>query len=172
GDLSGWSGDTSNAEVLTGFSGTGATWSPQDGSYFLKLSDNNSILEQTGVVNAGQILSGWVGLEGDSVLQCFFGLDSKSASVTVRDSVGTVIATPGEVTAIAPGCAGPILWTDWSWIAPISGTYTVSFEVSEVTGGVRGFFDGIEISAIPEPTTLLLMGLGLAGIGYRRKKTA
>ena len=40
-------------------------------------------------------------------------------------------------------------------------------------GGAEQFgMDDFSFSAVPEPATLMLLGLGLAGIGYSRKKTA
>ena len=50
-------------------------------------------------------------------------------------------------------------------------------------GGTLAYYDnisepdpfpsvGFRINAVPEPTTLVLMGLGLAGIGWKRRKAA
>ena len=53
-----------------------------------------------------------------------------------------------------------------------AGTHTLSFEVTSglSSGGAYSTFSSI--TSAPEPTTLALLGLGLVGMGFSRKKKA
>jgi len=67
-------------------------------------------------------------------------------------------------------------------LIPLGQTVAVNFDSAPITAQFikitfanRGAaIDEVEVrtTSIPEPATLALMGLGLAGIGYRRRKTA
>ena len=72
---------------------------------------------------------------------------------------GIADAGPGQ---LALGCTNG----DWYVVSDADGSVLVSGN-----NGLNMYGLG-NISAVPEPATLALMGLGLAGIGYRRKKAA
>jgi hypothetical protein len=106
------------------------------------------------------------------------------AKVEILDAAGAVVSTPfyldGSLICTAapcpPGVApsgfnGP--WTDWSFTATTAGTYTVVYAARNTgdSGGPNqtfGYFDAA--SSVPEPTTIGLLGIALAGLALSRKR--
>jgi hypothetical protein len=81
---------------------------------------------------------------------------------------------------IGDGLTGTGTGTTQSFLVPDTATRLYLGPIDAHFGGSPGaYFDNtgsftatFEITSVPEPTTLALMGLGLAGIGYRRKRAA
>ena len=64
-------------------------------------------------------------------------------------------------------------WTSTALSTTLTSNYdAIAFVV--VMGGTTGLrgIDNINVSTVPEPATLALFGLGLAGIGFSRRKKA
>jgi PEP-CTERM motif len=59
----------------------------------------------------------------------------------------------------------------FEWVLA-AGQHTVSFDVYQIGGGPAGLLYAGSLTSVPEPGTLALLGLGLAGLGFARKRTA
>jgi hypothetical protein len=105
----------------------------------------------------GQILSGSISAFTDEYIA-----NHDSAFVRIVDQYGSTIATPYLAFSDTDiPYQTSMQWTHWNWEVPTDGTYTIELGV---TGGdaqyaTTLFFDGLNVSAVPEPSTLLAGGL-------------
>jgi len=190
GDLTGWSTSLSggSATVVTSNSTDyflPATYLPPEGSYFLAVESGDADVWQTVSqslsVVVGETIGGVAAFDWGDYLPYEDGV-----RVRILDAGGTEVAVPFYMDGLlAPGTQkgfgqpdsgynGP--WTPWMWTATSDGVYTVEYAARNTldSGGPNqtfGYFDAAQVSPIPEPSTLLILGFGLAGLGlYARKR--
>jgi hypothetical protein len=69
------------------------------------------------------------------------------------------------------GAPGPGATTTFSFRATAS-SQTLSFSDNTLSGEASGIIDNISVTAVPEPTSLLLLGAGLSALGLVKRRKA
>jgi hypothetical protein len=88
---------------------------------------------------------------------------------------GTVLTPTSSVIPADPGGKN---WATKSWTFAIGDTdpllgQTLSIKLSVIGGGGQGDVDNVTLSSVPEPSTLVLVGIGLLGLlayAWRKRK--
>lgn len=166
--LTGWTvAPGVNASVVTSHSGNDSTYGPIEGSYFLTImagsTDEWQTVTQLFTIQANQALHGWAAFDWRDYSPYLDGM-----RIRILDDNGAEVATPlyRDGSGQPNYWDGP--WTQWSWTAPASGSYFLELGVRNTLDNALPSFGLFDAHRVPEPFSLALIGIGLAGLAVLR----
>lgn len=176
GDFTGWTavvpvGGIAQVQSTAGAGGI----TPLFGTYMAHLKTDGpgsyTTLSQSIFMGGGAMVSGnvnWYDAELASSQPAFY---NDNVAVQIYNSANALVSTAfydqhSGNTTIVNG------WAPWSYTASAADTYKVVYKITNIGDSIvdsHAYFDGVKV---PEPGTLALLGLGLAGLGFLRRRKA
>lgn len=170
GDLSGWSPVTSTGSVAvveTTTAQSGNVYNPTDGNYFAKLVADSALLQMSLNWDAGDVISfSWAFLAFDYLPYNDF---STFSILTVEPDA--FVLTLADIAGV--GDDGDTGWMNYSYTFKNAGSGNIYFGVKndkDQFGPSVLLVDNVSTTATPEPATLLLLGSGMLGMAYLKKR--
>jgi hypothetical protein len=159
---------TGSVEVVTTTNAyDGTPYTPKDGSYFAKLVADSALLQMSLNWDAGDVISfSWAFLAFDYAPYIDF---SNFAILTVAPDA--FVLTLADVLGV--GDYGDTGWMDYKYTFKNSGSGNILFGVSNFSDQAMSsvlLVDNVSTTATPEPATLLLLGSGMLGMAYLKKR--
>jgi hypothetical protein len=173
GNLSGWipTATTGNVSVVTTTQASdGTVYNPTDGNYFAKLVADSALLQMSLNWEAGDVISfSWAFLAFD-----YLPYNDFSVFSILTDSQDAFVLTLANVADV--GDYGDTGWMKYSYTFQNSGSGNILFGANNLMDQSMQsvlLVDNVSTTATPEPATLLLLGSGMLGMAYlKKRKTA
>ncbi|MCF7676406.1 MAG: PEP-CTERM sorting domain-containing protein [Akkermansiaceae bacterium] len=169
----GWTGPAGYAWYWDGSLNAPAS---QDGTRHMNLNNDTGLntLSQSFTVGAGTeyTVSYWTVQRGNGLM--FTTLSVDAGAVTGADAFVTGITGSGTSSINQLTVQGEPAWTQYGFTFTPDTAATATITLGNVYDGGTGdndgvFLDNVSVTAIPEPTTALLGGLGLLALLRRRR---
>ena len=141
-----------------------------DGSYNVIISNNNADIDAMFTI-VDDALESWMWTDADAA--SWFGANTLPTSIGLHDDILTGTGLVMTFTGTLPNNAPIELNLLQSGVFTQSNIPTnicsasTAWQGGGISGGVCDYL--VTEKTIPEPTTLALIGLGIAGLGFRRK---